>query len=246
MEQVRSEPRIRSEGRSGRASARAPTLAPVERRGSKARAPRPRAEPFGKRALDLVLGLAMVVATAPLWGLVAVAIKLDDGGPVFYRQKRHGKDGKKIEILKFRTMIPDSDREYGILQASEGDERITRVGRWLRRFGLDELPQIVAIVKGDMSFVGPRPLAVGEIVRDDEGRGIPWEWLPGFQERLRVRPGLTSLATIYLPKDVAPSRKFRYDLIYVRKRSLGLDLRLVALSFWISFVGRWETRSSKV
>ena len=97
-----------------------------------------------------------------------------------------------------------------------------------------------------MSFAGPRSLAVGEIIKDENGKIIRYEDMPIFWERLRVRPGLTSLATIYLPKDSSPYRKFRYDLLYIRKQSSWLDLRLILLSFWISFQGNWETRKNKI
>lgn len=193
-----------------------------------------------------MLAAAMMILSAPLYGLVALAIRLEDGGPVFYEQKRYGRGGEKIRVRKFRTMVPDSDHRFGIRQAKHGDPRITRVGRVLRACGLDELPQVASILKGDMSFVGPRPLAVGEVIEDPQGRPIPWEWIRGFRRRLAVRPGLTSLATIYLPKDTHPRRKFSYDLLYVRRQSLALDLRLIALSFWISFSGRWESRKKKI
>jgi lipopolysaccharide/colanic/teichoic acid biosynthesis glycosyltransferase len=97
-----------------------------------------------------------------------------------------------------------------------------------------------------MSFVGPRSLAVGEIVHDETGTRIAYEEVHGFRERLAVRPGLTGLATIYIPKDVSPRRKFRYDLLYIRRQSFALDLRLLVLSFWISFRGKWETRAKKL
>jgi lipopolysaccharide/colanic/teichoic acid biosynthesis glycosyltransferase len=112
--------------------------------------------------------------------------------------------------------------------------------------GLDELPQIINIFLGEMSFVGPRSLAVGEIVYDKKGQVVRYEDVSGFWERLSVRPGLTGLATIYIPKDVTPRHKFRYDCLYVRKQSFWLDLRLIVLSFWISFRGKWETRGKKV
>lgn len=205
-----------------------------------------REEPFGKRFVDWLLAATMMVVSAPVYGMVALAIRLEDGGPVFYEQERYGRGGEKIRVRKFRTMVPDSDHRFGIRQAKEGDPRITRVGRVLRACGLDELPQILSILKGDMSFVGPRPLAVGEVVEDERGEQVPWEWMRGFRRRLAVRPGLTSLATIYLPKDTHPVRKFSYDLLYVRKQSLALDLRLILVSFWISFTGRWESRKRKV
>jgi lipopolysaccharide/colanic/teichoic acid biosynthesis glycosyltransferase len=203
-------------------------------------------EPLPKRLLDVLISLSMLLASIPLSVFIAIAIKLEDGGPVFYRQQRWGRFGKKFMVLKFRTMIPDSDKRYGLKQATVNDHRITRVGRVLRAAGLDELPQIINILRGDMSFVGPRALAVGEIIFDKNGQRVDYEKTPGFYRRQVARPGLTSLATIYIPKDSPAHRKFRYDLYYVRKMSFGLDLRLILLSFWISFRGKWETRQQKV
>jgi lipopolysaccharide/colanic/teichoic acid biosynthesis glycosyltransferase len=203
-------------------------------------------EPFLKRPLDVVLSFIMILLSLPVSLPIALAIKMGDGGPVFYRQERWGRNGTRFLAYKFRTMVPESDSIFGIRQAAENDFRVTRLGRFLRAMGLDELPQIINIFSGDMSFVGPRSLAVGEIVRDEKGKIVDYEDIPGFRERLLVRPGLTSLATIFIPKDAPPYRKFRYDLLYIRRQSLGLDLRLIALSFWISFRGKWETRGRKV
>lgn len=194
----------------------------------------------------MTLSLLMLVLTAPIWVLIAAAIKIEDGGSVFYRQERYGRGAERFHVRKFRSMIPDADDRFGILQAKPGDDRVTRVGRLLRATGLDELPQILSILVGDMSFVGPRPLAIGEIVENDNGQPVEWEAVEGFASRLSVRPGLTSLATVYLPKDVHPKRKFRYDLLYVRRQSFALDLKLIAISYWISVTGRWERRRAKV
>jgi lipopolysaccharide/colanic/teichoic acid biosynthesis glycosyltransferase len=133
-----------------------------------------------------------------------------------------------------------------VQQATVGDPRITKVGRILRGTGLDELPQLFAILRGDMSFVGPRPLAVGEIVRDGTGRPVPYEDIPGFRERLEMRPGLTGTSTIFLPKDAPPEQKFQRDLDYIAHRSFMGDLRLIFLSVWISVRGRWEMRGDKL
>ena len=203
-------------------------------------------EPILKRSLDIFLSGIMLFLSVPVFLPIAVAIKLEDGGPVFYRQERWGKGKSRFGVFKFRTMTPDSDQKFGLKQAAENDHRITRTGRVLRAMGLDELPQILNILIGEMSFVGPRSLAVGEIVKDENGRRIHYEDIPGFRERLQTRPGLTGLATIYIPKDASPHRKFRYDLFYIRRQSICLDLHLIALSFWISFRGKWETRSSKI
>ncbi|MBO0723266.1 MAG: sugar transferase [Blastocatellia bacterium] len=203
-------------------------------------------EPLLKRPLDILTSSIMLLLSAPISILIAIAIKLEDGGPVFYRQARWGRYGRKFMVLKFRTMVPDADKKYGLRQAEENDHRITRAGRLLRATGLDELPQIINILLGEMSFVGPRALAVGEIIFDRQGQRVEYEKTPGFQRRQVVRPGLTSLATIYIPKDSPAHRKFRYDLYYIRKLSFGLDVRLIALSFWISFRGKWETRQRKI
>ena len=112
--------------------------------------------------------------------------------------------------------------------------------------GLDELPQILNIFKGDMSFVGPRPLAVEEIITDENGQTTNYQNVPGFWGRLRARPGLTSSATIFIPKDTPPEQKFQHDLSYVQNQSFSLDLRLIALSYWISFRGKWESRQKKL
>ena len=187
----------------------------------------------------------MLFLSVPVFFPIALAIKLEDGGPVFYRQERWGEKETRFGVYKFRTMMPDADQEFGPKQATENDHRITRIGRLLRAMGLDELPQILNILIGEMSFVGPRALAVGEIVKDNKGRRIHYEEIPGFRERLQARPGLTGLTTVYIPKDASPHRKFRYDLFYIRKQSICIDLHLITLSFWISFRGKWETRSRK-
>jgi len=202
-------------------------------------------EPLLKRPLDVILSAFMLILSMPVSLPIAFAIKMEDRGPVFYRQERWGRNGIRFRAYKFRTMVPNSDRDYGIKLAEENDHRITMVGKILRAMGLDELPQILNIFFGNMSFVGPRSLAVGEIVTDRKGRVVQYENVPFFWDRLRVRPGLTGVATIYIPKDSPPERKFRYDLLYIRKQSLWLDVRLIVLSFWISFRGKWETRGKK-
>lgn len=199
-----------------------------------------------KRTLDVLLSGLGLVVSSPLWLVAAIAIKLEDGGPVFYSQDRVGHGGRHFRVLKFRSMIPDAEARVGALQATAGDARITRVGRFMRATAIDELPQLVNIFKGDMSFVGPRALRPGEIEVGSGGVHVALEDVPGFEERCRVRPGLTGVAQIYAARDIARRHKFRYDRIYIRRQSFGLDLRLVALSFWISFRGAWESRGRKV
>ena len=197
-----------------------------------------------KRAIDVLLSGAMMVLSSPAWLAIAVAIKLDSRGPVFYRQQRWGRGATPFTLYKFRTMT-HVEGGHEISQALVDDPRVTRAGRLLRATGLDELPQMINIFRGDMSFVGPRALAVGEVLELGPGERIAYEQMEGFEERLGIRPGLTGPATIYIPKDSSPLEKFEYDLRYIRERSLWLDLKLIALSFWISFRGKWETRGHK-
>lgn len=198
-----------------------------------------------KRAFDAALSGAGLVASAPLWALFAAAIKLEDGGPVFYQQERVGLGGVPFMALKFRSMRPDAEAGVGAVQAVERDPRVTRIGRFMRATAMDELPQLLNILRGDMSFVGPRALRPGEI---EAGRGGVLERLedvPGFATRVSVRPGLTGVAQVYAPRDVPRRHKFRYDRIYVRRRSWWLDVRLILVSFWISVHGTWEARGRK-
>jgi len=125
----------------------------------------------------------------------------------------------------------------------EHDPRVTRVGRWLRATAMDELPTLLNILKGDMSFVGPRPLPL-RIDVESPYRTI--EEVPGYEMRSQVRPGLTGIAQVYAPKDVDHETKFRYDKLYVEKMSFWLDLKLIFLSFWVTFRGRWENREEKL
>jgi lipopolysaccharide/colanic/teichoic acid biosynthesis glycosyltransferase len=203
-------------------------------------------EPKLKRPFDFLVAGAGMLLSAPLWVIIALAIKLDDGGPIFFVQKRWGRNGEPFNVRKFRTMLADADARFGPVQATQDDPRVTRVGRVLRASGMDELPQLLSICRGDMSLVGPRALAVDETYRDRDGRAIRYSEVPGFEERLKARPGLTGMATVYLPKDAAPGERFEADVEYVRNPSLARDIKLVALSLWISVRGRWETRKSKL
>ncbi len=198
-----------------------------------------------KRTFDFVFASLGVFLSLPLWLLFGLVIKLEDGGPILYRQKRWGKDKRPIDVYKFRTMIVDADKKFGRTQAQKDDPRITRIGRLLRATSLDELPQVLNIWKGEMSWVGPRALPINEVqIKEDNGY-IPDEAISGFDIRCKVRPGLTGLAQIYAPRDVRRRHKFKYDLIYIQNQSLWLDLKLIALSFWITFRARWESREKK-
>ena len=198
-----------------------------------------------KRALDVTLAGVGLILSAPLWALIAVAITVESGGPIFFTQPRVGERRRRFEALKFRSMVVDAERDVGPIQVSEHDPRVTRVGRILRGTAMDELPQLWNIFRGDMSFVGPRALRPDEVEATGSGEVVPLEAVPGFAERSAVRPGLTGLAQIYAPRDVLRRHKFRYDRLYIRRQSLSLDICLILLSFWITARGTWEARGRK-
>ena len=181
-----------------------------------------------KRTMDIVLcAIAMVVA-APIMLAVAAAIKLEDGGPVFYKQDRLTRGGREFKILKFRSMIVDAEKYAGAVLASGDDPRITRVGKVIRATRLDELPQLLNILKGDMSIVGPRPerkCLADEITKE----------LPEFPYRLKVRGGLTGYAQIFGKYNTSAYDKLRLDLIYIENYSLLLDFKLIILTLRIIF-----------
>jgi lipopolysaccharide/colanic/teichoic acid biosynthesis glycosyltransferase len=201
--------------------------------------------PLGKRVLDMALSGCGLIASAPIWLALAAAIKWEDGGPIFYTQDRAGEGGRVFTVFKFRSMIPYAEAVVGALQATEHDPRVTRVGRLMRSTAMDELPQLWNIFRGDMSFVGPRALRPGEIEATG-GELVALEDVPGYAERQQVRPGLTGVAQIYAPRDVGRRNKFRFDRVYARKQSFWLDVRLILLSFFITFRGKWEDRGRKV
>lgn len=192
--------------------------------------------PF-KRTLDLVLGALVILVSTPLWVLFSIAIRLEDGAPVFYGQKRVGKNGQIFAILKFRTLLKTADQGVSSWQVP-GPKWVTKVGGLLRQTALDELPQVLSILKGDMSFVGPRAMPVEEFERF-KGK------IQGLEQRFLTRPGLTGLAQVYGKATRDVHAKLRYDLLYIKNQSLWLDTKLIAMSFWITFQGKWEDRAKK-
>ena len=197
-----------------------------------------------KRAFDAMLAALGLTLSLPLWCVCALAIKVEDGGPIFFSQDRVGRSGRVFRALKFRSMHPDAERSTGPLQARSADARVTRAGRIMRATAMDELPQLWNILCGDMSFVGPRALRPGEIEMEG-GAAVPLEAVPGYVDRIVVRPGLTGVAQVYAARDIPRRSKFRYDRLYIRRQSFALDMRLILLSFWISFRGTWESRGRK-
>jgi lipopolysaccharide/colanic/teichoic acid biosynthesis glycosyltransferase len=202
--------------------------------------------PLTKRVFDVSLSGLGLLGSAPLWALIALSIKLEDGGPVFYANERVGKGGRRFKNWKFRSMTPDTGVHSSVRQAAHNDKRVTRVGRVMRATAMDELPQLWNIFKGDMSFVGPRPLLPAELEVHGHGEVIPLEKIPGYEARHQVIPGLTGLAQIFAPRDLPRRQKFRLDVLYIKKQSFITDMRFIALSFWITFRGKWEHRGRKI
>ena len=190
-----------------------------------------------KRTVDVLFSLIGLLLTAPAWVLVPLAIKLEDGGSVFYRDRRLGKGGEEFDVLKFRTMIEGNGLPN--VKGHPPDDLVTAVGRVIRPTALDELPQLLNILRGDMSLVGPRAAPPEEQAEDFEGRNRPLHAVDGFAERHAVRPGLTGLAQTRAPRDISYRTKFRYDCFYVENRSIWLDLELIVLSVLISVAGKW-------
>ncbi len=181
-----------------------------------------------KRAMDLIVsGIGLIIAS-PFMLLIALGIKLYDGGPVFFKQNRVTKDGKIFNVLKFRSMIVDADK-VKLRKATDNDDRITPVGKIIRPLRLDELPQLINILKGDMSLVGPRPERTENVYEYTQ-------MLPEFDLRHRVKGGLTGYAQIYGKYNTSPQDKLNMDLIYIEKYSLLLDLKLLILTVKILFM----------
>ncbi|OFV90242.1 MAG: hypothetical protein A3G76_05815 [Acidobacteria bacterium RIFCSPLOWO2_12_FULL_65_11] len=196
-----------------------------------------------KRLFDICVASVGLLASAPLWVAIATAIKIEDRGPVLFRQARVGRGGRVFGALKFRSMIQNAEAKTGPVQAAEDDRRVTRVGRLLRATAMDELPQLWNILRGDMSFVGPRPLRPGEVEVRGDGRLVHLDQMPGYEERHLVRPGLTGLTQVYAPRDISRTSKFRLDRLYLRRAGFWLDVKLILLSFWITGRGEWESRN---
>jgi exopolysaccharide biosynthesis polyprenyl glycosylphosphotransferase len=185
-----------------------------------------------KRFFDILFSLGLIVFMAPLLVLTAIAIKLDSNGPLLYRQRRVGFGGKEFEVFKFRSMVTDAETN-GPQYASINDARITRVGHFIRKFRIDEIPQTINVLKGDMSFVGPRPERP-EFVRDLE------QEIPLYHCRHLVKPGITGWAQVkyeYAASVEGARNKLRYDLYYIRHFSPALDLLIVLMTVRVALFG---------
>jgi len=199
-----------------------------------------------KRLFDIVFSFLGLILSSWLWALIWLSIILDDGVPVLITQKRVGKDGKIFKSFKFRSMKKYTLQEKINHQAQANDPRITGIGRLLRRTALDELPQLINILRGEMSFVGPRPLLLHEVEVSSQGENYDIRNVAGYKERTAVRPGLTGVAQIYAPRDLPREKKFKYDLFYIKKSNFCLDIKLLLFSFLISFNAAWERKGRKL
>jgi Undecaprenyl-phosphate glucose phosphotransferase len=178
-----------------------------------------------KRTLDLSIAGVALVLLSPLFAAVALAIRLSDRGRVFYRQERMGLDGRPFQILKFRSMVEGAEEETGPKWATEDDRRVTPLGRVLRRWSIDELPQLVNVLRGEMSLVGPRPERP-EFVREFKER------FPQYMVRHRVRSGMTGWAQVHGWRgNTSLSKRIEYDLYYIENWSLSLDLKILWRTF---------------
>lgn len=173
-----------------------------------------------KRLFDLSLSYLGMFFSLPLWVIFCYGIFLEDGWPIFYPQTRVGKGGLVFRAIKFRTLGYRIEKPF--------------LSRLLRATALDELPQLINIIRGQMSFVGPRPLIPEEIQMYVE-----------LAFRSTVRPGLTGMAQVYAPKDAPVTEKFKYDLWYIQNQNLGLDIYLILMSFWISMKKKWDVSVKK-
>ncbi len=196
-------------------------------------------EPFLKRPFDVLFSFLGLVVLFPVGVIVAIVIYIEDGFPIIFSQVRLGENGRKFRIYKFRSMIKDAEQKTGPVWAYKKDHRITKVGDFLRRTKLDELPQLFNILRGDMSFVGPRaerPELVSEFRK----------MIPGFDYRLRVKPGLTGIAQVYGNYNTHPRNKLRYDTIYINNESFWLDMKLIFATIWFTVAYRWESKDRRI
>lgn len=199
-----------------------------------------------KRSFDIILSLIGMLVSLPIWILITLSIYFEDGRPVFFLQERVGKGSRIFKAIKFRTMKHDPARPHQDIDlALKKDYRVTRMGRLLRATAMDELPQLFNILKGDMSFVGPRalPMQIDDKITHKYNR---LDQIPGYDVRIKVLPGLTGLSQIFDVKSMSLEDKFKRDIEYVNKMNFWLDLKLIFLSFWITLRGAWEKRQNKL
>jgi Undecaprenyl-phosphate glucose phosphotransferase len=187
---------------------------------------------ISKRVVDIAVGIVALLLFLPLMALIALGIKLTSPGPIFYRQERMGLDGKRFQMLKFRTMVEDAETSTGPVWAADGDSRITPLGRWLRKTSLDELPQLVNVWKGEMSLVGPRPERPPLIAEFRKS-------IPEYMLRHKVKAGMTGWAQVNgLRGNTSLEQRIEHDIEYIENWSLYQDFKILALTLWRGFLNK--------
>jgi len=187
-----------------------------------------------KRVLDLIIAIPCLMIFSPLWLIISIIIKLDSSGPALYKQKRIGENNTTFTIRKFRSMFYDAEKDSGPVWVADEDPRITRAGAWLRRFRLDEIPQLVNVIKGQMSIVGPRPerpFFIDKLMQE----------FPFYYRRHKVRPGITGWSQIKQPydRDIDDVRKkLKFDFYYIENLSFSLDIKILASTLWVMLSGK--------
>ncbi len=185
---------------------------------------------FIKRAGDIIAALLLLIITAPLLIAASLLIRLSSSGPILYRQERVGKGQRGFHLCKFRTMIANAEEQTGPVLAAEDDPRVTAVGRLLRKYRIDELPQLFNILRAEMSFVGPRPERPFFVAQFKKQ-------IPGYVERFRVKPGVTGLAQVSGSYATTPETKLKYDLLYIHHQSVLLDIRIIFRTLKVVLTG---------
>ncbi|MBN1913130.1 MAG: sugar transferase [Candidatus Omnitrophica bacterium] len=193
-----------------------------------------------KRTFDFSLAALGGMFFLPLAAFFAFLIWFEDKGPVYFSQVRVGKDGVIFNNFKFRSMKPDAENGLGPVQAKENDPRVTSVGKFLRKTAMDELPQLINILRGDMSFVGPRALRPVEKELTSDGKVRDIFDIPGFAERSKVKPGLTGFAQVYASRKLIREEKFKYDLWYIDHMNFWLDIKLIIQSVANTLRAKWD------
>jgi lipopolysaccharide/colanic/teichoic acid biosynthesis glycosyltransferase len=194
---------------------------------------------LAKRTMDLIAGTVGFILTLPLWLIISLAIRLDSPGPIFFRQHRSGRNGRVFTMLKFRSMVADAEDRFhqvahlneektGLIIKLKDDPRITSMGKFLRKFSLDEIPQFWNVIRGDMSLIGPRPPSPDEFARYNEMQ----------RRRLEVKPGLTGLWQVSGRKDTDFNFMIEKDLEYIAHQSLGYDLRILLKTIPVVLMGK--------
>ena len=194
-----------------------------------------------KRLLDLILVLIGVILFSPAITLIVlitiICIIAEDGFPVFYSHKRLGLKNKEFVLYKFRSMVKDAENNTGPVWAEkDNDPRLTKTGKFIRKYALDEIPQLFNILRGDISIVGPRPERPELFHQFSKS-------LPNFKKRLLVPQGLTGFTQLIGKYDTSPKNKTRYDFIYIKNKSIFLDIKIIILSVLVSLIGNWQSDS---